>query len=415
MALQRPTMRTPMEIEEQADGDLGAKRMVVNFGPQHPATHGTLRSIIEIEGELVTSMELEIGYLHTGFEKLAEHRSWNQTVTISDRMNYLSPICNNIGLACAVEHMMGIEVTPRCASIRVIMYEIGRIADHIVGVGLQAMDLGAFSIMLWSFIEREKAYDIFEHVTGARLTTSYTRVGGLFRDVPDDFEQEVRAFMKAAEKTIREMEGMLNTNKIFLDRTIGINAISKEDAVSWGLTGPLLRATGVPYDVRKANPYLGYENYEFKVITSDKGDVFSRYRVRVEEMYESLKIIDQALKSLPKGPINVVDPEIIIPHKNEKNNPQGGMEGLIYHFKNYMHGHGVRPEPGEVYHATECPNGELGWYLVSDGSDRPYRWRVRPPSLYNYAPFPIMCKGGAISDVVSGLSSLNVIAGELDR
>lgn len=415
MALQRPTMRTPMEIEEQADGDLGAKRMVVNFGPQHPATHGTLRSIIEIEGELVTSMELEIGYLHTGFEKLAEHRSWNQTVTISDRMNYLSPICNNIGLACAVEHMMGIEVTPRCASIRVIMYEIGRIADHIVGVGLQAMDLGAFSIMLWSFIEREKAYDIFEHVTGARLTTSYTRVGGLFRDVPDDFEQEVRAFMKAAEKTIREMEGMLNTNKIFLDRTIGINAISKEEAVSWGLTGPLLRATGVPYDVRKANPYLGYENYEFKVITSDKGDVFSRYRVRVEEMYESLKIIDQALKSLPKGPINVVDPEIIIPHKNEKNNPQGGMEGLIYHFKNYMHGHGVRPEPGEVYHATECPNGELGWYLVSDGSDRPYRWRVRPPSLYNYAPFPIMCKGGAISDVVSGLSSLNVIAGELDR
>lgn len=415
MALLRPTMRTPMEIEEQADGDLGAKRMVVNFGPQHPATHGTLRSIMEIEGELVTSMELEIGYLHTGFEKLAEHRTWNQTVTISDRMNYLSPICNNIGLACAVEHMMGIEVTPRCASIRVIMYEIGRIADHIVGVGLQAMDLGAFSIMLWSFIEREKAYDIFEHVTGARLTTSYTRVGGLFRDVPDDFEQEVRAFMKAAEKTIREMEGMLNTNKIFLDRTIGINAISKEDAVSWGLTGPLLRATGVPYDVRKANPYLGYENYEFKVITSDKGDVFSRYRVRVEEMYESLKIIDQALKSLPKGPINVVDPEIIIPHKNEKNNPQGGMEGLIYHFKNYMHGHGVRPEPGEVYHATECPNGELGWYLVSDGSDRPYRWRVRPPSLYNYAPFPIMCKGGAISDVVSGLSSLNVIAGELDR
>jgi NADH dehydrogenase I D subunit len=415
MALHRPTMRTPMEIEEQSDGDLGAKRMVVNFGPQHPATHGTLRSIIEIEGEVVTHMELEIGYLHTGFEKLAEFRSWNQTVTISDRMNYLSPICNNIGLACAVEHMMGIEVTPRCAAIRVILYEVGRIADHIIGVGLQAMDLGAFSVMLWSFIEREKAYDIFEHVTGARLTTSYTRVGGLFRDVPDDFEQEVRAFMKAAHKTIGEMEGMLNGNKIFLDRTVGINKLTKEDAISWGVTGPLLRATGVAYDIRKARPYLGYENYDFKLITHSDGDVFARYRVRVEEMYESLKIIDQALKNLPKGPINVVDPEVIIPHKNEKNNPQGGMEGLIYHFKNYMHGHGIRPEPGEVYHATECPNGELGWYLVSDGSDRPYRWRSRPPSLYNYAPFPIMCKGGVISDVVSGLSSLNIIAGELDR
>jgi NADH:ubiquinone oxidoreductase subunit D len=424
MALIRPTSRAPMEIEEQADGDLGSKRMVVNFGPQHPATHGTLRSIIEIDGEVVTNMELEIGFLHTGFEKLAEYRSWNQTVTISDRMNYLSPICNNIGLACAVEHMMGIEVTPRCAAIRIVLYELGRIADHIIGVGLQAMDLGAFSVMLWSFIEREKCYDIFEHVTGARLTTSYTRVGGLFRDVPPEFEAEVRSFMKAARKTIGEMEGMLNGNKIFRDRTIGINVLSRQNAVDWGITGPVGRASGLPYDVRKHHPYLGYDKLDFKMITYDTlenrygcevGDVFARYRVRVEEMEQSLHIIDQVLSAMPGGDVNIDDREIIIPHKTEKNNPQGGMEGLIYHFKNYMHGHGVRPDPGEVYHATECPNGELGWYLVSDGSDKPYRWRVRPPSLYNYAPFPIMCMGGTVSDIVSGLSSLNIIAGELDR
>lgn len=415
MGLVPPNTRIPMEVEEQLDGDLGAKRMVVNFGPQHPATHGTLRSIITIEGEIVKGMELEIGYLHTGFEKLAEVRTYNQGVTISDRMNYLSPICNNIGLSCAIEHMMGIEVTPRCAAIRVIMYELGRIADHIIGVGLQAMDLGAFSIMLWSFIEREKLYDIFEDVCGARLTTSYTRVGGLLRDVPDDFEEKVRAFMKAGRRTIEEMEGMLNTNKIFRDRCIGINAISPTDALSAGLTGPLLRATGVAYDVRKSHPYLGYETYDFKLITSEGGDVWARYRVRVEEMYESLKIIDQALSRMPAGDVNVEDPEIIIRHKDAKNAPEGGMEGLIYHFKNYMYGHGVRPEPGEVYHATEAPNGELGYYLVSDGSEKPYRWRVRPPSLYNFAPFPGMCLGGSVSDIVSGLSSLNIIAGELDR
>jgi NADH-quinone oxidoreductase subunit D len=414
MAIQHPT-RLPMEIEEQTAGDLGSKRMVVNFGPQHPATHGTLRSIIEIEGEIVTNMELEIGYLHTGFEKLGEHRSYNQTVTITDRMNYLSPLCNNIGFSCAVEDMMGIEVTPRCASIRVIMYELSRVADHVLGVGLQAMDLGAFTMMLWAFIEREKLYDIFENVTGARLTTSYTRVGGLMRDVPDDFEQTVRAFLETGRRTVREMEGMLNGNKIFRDRTIGINVISKEDAISYGITGPLLRSCGVPYDIRKARPYLGYDQYDWDVVTADGGDVWGRYRVRVEEMYQSFRIIEQALDKMPKGPINVDDPEVIIQQKDAKNAPKGGMEGLIYHFKNYMHGHGVRPKAGESYFATEAPNGELGYYLVSDGTDRPYRWRVRPPSLYNYQAFPQMCIGGSISDVVSGLSSLNIIAGELDR
>lgn len=420
MAILRPN-RLPMEVEEQTEGDLGAKRMIVNFGPQHPATHGTLRAIITIEGEIVKDMELEIGYLHTGFEKLAEHRTYNQTVTITDRMNYLSPLCNNIGFSVAVEEMMGITVTPRCAAIRVILYELSRIADHILGVGLQAMDLGAFSMMLWAFIEREKLYDIFEHVTGARLTTSYTRVGGLMRDVPDDFESEVKAFLETGRRTVGEMERMLNGNKIFRDRTIGVNTITKQDAISFGLTGVLLRACGVPYDLRRHRPYLGYESYDWDVIAftgdtnSSGGDVWARYRVRVEEMYQSFRIIEQALAKMPKGPINVGDPEVMIPTKNPENKPNGGMEGLIYHFKNYMFGHGVRPAPGEIYSATEAPNGELGYYLVSDGSERPYRWRVRPPSLYNYQAFPDMCLGESISDVVSGLSSLNIIAGELDR
>lgn len=412
--MDRP-VRVPIEIEEQSEGDLGSKRMVVNFGPQHPATHGTLRTILEIEGESVTNMDLEIGYLHSGFEKIAEHRTWNQTVVISDRMNYLSPLCNNVGLSCAIEKLMGIEVTPRCAAIRVILYELSRIADHIVSVGLQAMDLGAFSVMLWSFVEREKLYDIFEHVTGARLTTSYTRVGGLMRDVPDDFEEEIRAFMVTGLRTLREMEDVLNTNRIFLDRTQGVNAISAENAISYGVTGPLLRACGVNYDVRRQHPYLGYEQYEFEVPVEQGGDVWARYRVRVRELYESFRIVDQALRMLPKGPINVVDPEVVIPHKDTFNKPQGGMEGLIYHFKNFMYGHGLQVPIGEVYHATEAPNGELGFYLVSDGGPKPYRWRVRPPSLYNYQGFPEMCKGGLLSDVVAGLSSLNIIAGELDR
>jgi NADH dehydrogenase I D subunit len=404
-----------MEIEEQEEGDLGSKRMVVNFGPQHPATHGTLRSIIEIEGELVTNMELEIGYLHTGFEKLGEFRTYNQTVTITDRMNYLSPLCNNVGFSCAVEKMMGIEVTPRCAAIRVILYELSRIADHILCVGLQAMDLGAFSIMLWSFIERERLYDIFEDVTGARLTTSYTRIGGLFRDVPDDFPDKVRAFLVTGRKTLREMEGMLNGNKIFRDRTIGVNVLTREDALSYGVTGPLLRACGVPYDIRKARPYLGYDQYDWDLITEEGGDVWARYRVRVHELEQSFRIVEQAIDRLPGGPINVDLPEVVVPLKDAKNAPEGGMEGLIYHFKNYMFGHGVRPDPGEVYFATEAPNGELGYYLVSDGTQKAYRWRVRGASFYNYQPFPIMCRGGSVSDVVSGLSSLNIIAGELDR
>jgi NADH-quinone oxidoreductase subunit D len=407
--------KTVMTVEEEGEGDLGARRMIVNFGPQHPATHGTLRHIIELDGERVLKLEPEIGYLHSGFEKISEYRTYNQTVCVTDRMNYLSPLCNNVGFALAVEEMMGLKITPRCAAIRVALCELSRLADHVLSVGLQAMDLGAFTVMLWTFIEREKLYDIFENVTGARLTTSYTRVGGLLRDVPPDFEEMCRKFMAGCSKTLDEIEEVLNHNRIFADRTKGVSSVPKDVAIGYGLTGPILRACGVAYDVRRARPYLGYENYRFDVITEESGDCWARYRVRVREMRESLKILDQVLKAMPEGPIYVDDPRIVIPPKTAQNHPAGGMEGLIFHFKNYMFGHGVCPPVGEVYSSTEAPNGELGFYLVSDGTQRPYRWRVRPPSFYNYQAMPYYAEKGLLSDVVAVLSSLNIIAGELDR
>lgn len=408
------------EIEE-----LDAKRMVLNFGPQHPATHGTLRSIVELDGERVVSIDPEIGYLHSGFEKQSEYMTYEQVITVTDRMNYMSATCNNIGFALAVEEMLGVKVTPRCAAIRVLMYELGRIADHILCTGLQAMDLGAYTVMLWSFIEREKTYDIFETVTGGRLTTSYTRIGGLARDIPDDFADVLRKFMDGCKKTIDEIETMLTDNKLFIDRTRGIGVITRDQAINLGLTGPLLRASGVKHDLRKARPYLGYEKYDFEIPVLTDGDVYSRYLIRLFEMKQSMKIIDQVLKDIPKGPINIDDPRIILPAKDHlKDNlktPAGmtssysSIEQHIFHFKHYMFGHGLCPPKGEVYSATENPNGELGFYLISDGTQRPFRMRVRPPSFYNYQAFPYMAKGGMIPDIVACLSSLNIIAGELDR
>jgi NADH dehydrogenase I D subunit len=404
-----------LEVEREERTDLGARRMVLNFGPQHPATHGTLRNIVELDGERVLSIDPEIGFLHSGFEKLAEHRSYNQTITITDRMNYMSPLCNNIGFALAVEELMGLKVPPRCAAIRLALAELTRIADHIVCVGLMAMDLGAFSVMLWTFIEREKLYDIFEAVTGARLTTSYTRVGGLLRDVPSDFEAMTRRFMGRCAKVIDEVEMMLSDNPIFLQRAKGVGVITRDEAIAYGLSGPLARASGVDRDLRRDHPYLGYEQVRFEVPVRHDGDVYARYEVRMAEMRESLKIVDQVLRAMPTGPIQVDDPAVVIPVKDAANLPSGGMEGLIYHFKNFMFGHGIQPPAGEIYSATESPNGELGWYLISDGTARPYRWRVRPPSLYNYQSFKKMAEGGVLSDMVACLASINVIAGELDR
>ncbi len=397
----------------QKGDDIVTRTIHVNFGPQHPATHGTLRVRMELLGENIVKIDPDIGFLHTGFEKLGEYHTFNQFICTTDRMNYMSPLCNNIGFAVAVEELLNIELPPRGQYLRVILAELSRIADHLVCCALQAMDLGAFSVMLWGFIEREKLYDLFEMVTGARLTTSYTRVGGMMRDVPAEFVPRCRKFIRELPEALREIEKMLSRNRIFLDRTIGIAPISAEDAMSYGLTGPLLRASGVAYDVRRARPYLVYPELDFEVITRSEGDVYARFCVRMDEMRESLKIISQALDRLPGGPINIDDKKIVLP---EKAAIYTEMESLIVHFKQIMKGHGLKtPAHGKVYSCTEAPNGELGWYIETDGSAVAYRLRCRPPSYINYGAFPQMVKGGYIADCVACLSSLNIIAGELDR
>jgi len=396
------------EVEEESE-----KRLIMNFGPQHPATHGTLRNIFTLEGETIAEADVEIGYLHTGFEKLAEHMTYQQWVTVTDRMNYLSAINNNVGYAVAVEDLLGIEVPPRCQALRVIMCELSRIADHVLCVGLQSMDLGAFSVMLWAFEKREMVYDIVEAVCGARLTTSWTRVGGIIRDVPDFFSDLVYQFLEEFPKLHEEIHYMLRSNRIFKDRVQGIGVVDRETAMSWGLSGPIARASGVDLDVRRDRPYLGYDKYNFEVPLEESGDSWARYLQRMNEIEQSLEIIRQAMAALPGGPVVHEDFKTSLPKKQAV---YTDMESLIHHFKLVMLGHGIRPEPGaSIYSATEAPCGELGFYVVSDGSDVPWRIRIRPPSLYNYALFPRLVEGGMISDAVAVLSTFHVIAGELDR
>ncbi len=386
--------------------------MLLNLGPQHPAMHGTLRNVLELDGERIVRANPEIGFLHTGFEKLGEHMSYNQWVTLSDRMNYLSPLNNNIGYAVACNELFGIEFPPRASCILTIMGELSRIADHIICVGLMAMDMGAFSVMLWTFVEREKLYDIFEAVTGQRMMTSYTRVGGVFRDAPPEFPAMVRNFCSKLPSVLDEIEYMLNRNPIWLGRTRGIGVITREDAIEYSLSGPVARASGLARDVRKDRPYLIYRELDFDIVTDTAGDCFARYKVRMGEMRQSLRIIEQALDRLPSGPVKVDDHKISLPPKHLV---YTDMEALIHHFKNIMPGHGPRTDRGEIYSCTESPNGELGFFLVSDGTGVPYRLRVRPPSFYNYQIFPKAVEGLMISDAVAVLASLNVIAGELDR
>jgi NADH:ubiquinone oxidoreductase subunit D len=369
--------------------------------------------MIQLSGEKIAAADTEIGFLHTGFEKLAEHMSYQQWVTVTDRMNYMSALNNNVGYAIAVEELLGITPPRRAQVLRVILCEISRIADHVLCLGLQGMDMGAFSLMLWSFERRERIYDIIEAVTGARLTTSYTRIGGLFRDVPEDFPALVRTFLEEFPRFLDELESMTVGNRIFEDRLRGTGRISAESAVSWGITGPILRASGVPYDVRKARPYSGYERYSFEIPTRTEGDSWGRFLQRILEAHQSLGIIRQALEDLPTGPVAIDSRKLALPDKTQV---YDNIENLIHHFKLIMFGHGIKPPRGaETYSATEAPNGELGFYLVSSGDMIPYRIRVRPPSLYNYAPFPGLVTGAMVSDAVAVLSSLNIIAGELDR
>ncbi len=393
--------------------DEGSQRLVMNFGPQHPATHGTLRNIFTLDGETIVEADVEIGYLHTGFEKLGEGMTYQQWVTVTDRMNYLSAMNNNVGYAVAVEELLGIEVPPRCQALRVILCELSRIADHVLCVGLQGMDLGAFSVMLWAFEKRELVYDIIEAVCGARLTTSWTRIGGIIRDVPEFFPDLVYQFLDEFPKLHKEIHLMLSGNRIFKDRVQGVGVVSREQALSWGISGPIARASGLDLDVRRDRPYLGYDQYRFEVPVHPDGDSWARYLQRMAEIEQSLEIIRQAMATLPTGPVVHEDFKTSLPTKH---NVHTDMESLIHHFKLVMLGHGIRPkENAMLYSSTEAPCGELGFFIVSDGSDTAWRIRIRPPSLYNYAIFPRIAEGIMLSDSVAILSSFHIIAGELDR
>jgi len=386
----------------------------LNFGPQHPATHTTLRLVLTLDGETIVKAVPDIGYLHSGFEKLGEDLDYNQYVTIVDRMNYISPICNEISWHHAVEKLMGIELTPRCKYIRTIIAELARISDHLLCVGAAALDLGGITAFLYAFNMREKVYNIFELMSGQRFHPSYTRVGGLMVDVTDEWVEMTRKFVREDfPKAHADIVRLLNRNKIFIDRTKGIGVLTRADAIDGSASGPVLRASGVPRDLRRDEPYLAYADLEFDVVCSKAGDCLARYLVRMEEMRESARIISQAVENIPTGQVNVdVEDKLTIPDKAAT---YRSIEGLIQHFELFMWNRRWKPPIDEVYGATEAPNGELGFYLVSDGEGRPYRARTRPPSFIHFALFPMLMEGHVISDVPAVLGSLNIIAAELDR
>jgi NADH-quinone oxidoreductase subunit D len=408
--------RVPLGVAEGNGGyreDLGAEHMLVNIGPQHPATHGVLRLVLELEGETVRRCIPHIGYLHSGFEKLGEYRHYNQIIPLTDRTDYLSPMANNVCLALAVEKLMGLELTERCRVLRVIACEMSRIISHLVWLGTTGIDLGAFTPFLWSFQERERIYNLQEAWTGARLTTSLTRVGGLMADIPDGWEAGLREFTSTFPKTLKEVDTMFTRNAIWIGRTQGVGALSAEEAINLSLSGPMLRASGVDYDVRKDRPYLDYETYDFDVPVGEHGDIYDRYRVRLEEMWQSNRILEQALDRLSRlkgAPINVSDPRVILPSKSRA---MSDMEAMIFHFKQVMEG--VKPPVGEVYMGIENPKGELGYYMVSDGTSKPVRWRIRPPSFINLSSLPTMCEGALLSDVIAINASIDIVMGEVDR
>ena len=437
-----------------------SRSMLLNIGPSHPAMHGIVRIITELDGETVISSDVEIGYLHRAFEKMCEQGPYNNAIPYTDRLNYVSPLINNIGYCLAVEKLLGITTTERCQYIRVIMSEISRITDHLTCVGASAMELGAFTVFLYMIKAREYLYELIEDVTGARLTISYARVGGLKSDLPQGFEEKLLKAIKETRGVLKEVEELLNKNRIFVDRMKDTGTISKENALAYGITGPFLRSTGVDYDVRKAQPYIGYERFDFDVPVGEHGDNLDRYYVRMEEMVQSMRIIEQALEKIPKGAVMVDASGRVIPaammvdeakmgetqgfknvevdldptlqgstkryHENvyakEKNvalpakeDTYGNIEGLMNHFKLVMYGHGIKPPKGETYFPVEGANGELGFYVVSDGSERPYRVRVHPPCFPIVAALPVMINGEMVADIVPTFGSVNMIGGELDR
>ncbi len=418
-------VETTPYVKADQDANGTGDRWTLNFGPQHPATHTTLRIVLELDGERVARAVPHIGYLHSGFEKLAEHLDYNQYVTIVSRMNYVSPISNDIAWHTAAEVLFGIDITPRCKAVRTILAELGRIQDHLLCVGTAALDLGAFTAFLYGFNERERIYDILDYISGQRFHPDWSRVGGAMADLPDEavFKRMVKRFIhEQMPPAIADIEKLLNRNRIFRDRTQGIGVLTREDAIAWSITGPVARASGVRRDLRKDEPYLCYaDNWDnrgaqavqFKVPVANDGDVFARYLVRLEEIKQSAAIIDQLIDNIPTGPMNVNDDgKVNLP---DKASVYGSIEGLIQHFELVMTNRGWEAPVAEAYGANETANGELGYYIVSDGGPRPWRAKCRPPSFINYQVFPKLVEGHLLSDIVAVLGSLNVIAAELDR
>jgi len=436
------------------------KNMLLNIGPSHPAMHGVIRLITELEGETVVNVEAEIGYLHRAFEKSCENSSWTQSIPYTDRLNYVSPIINNFGYCAAVEKLLGLQTTERCDYIRVIMSEVSRLTDHLTCIAASAMELGAMTAFLYLMKAREYLYDIVEEVTGARLTTSYGRIGGVKGDLPAGLDERLESALIKTEKEFGEVDKLLTRNRIFVDRTRDVGVLTKENAISYSITGPLARSAGIDYDVRKAFPHFVYDRVDFEVPLGERGDNYDRYLVRMEEMRQSIRIIRQCLKDIPGGPVNIdangkaitpdelvdrakmgrtgglvnvvssVEPTLegserpfhdrIMPKEKgvalpNKGDTYGNIEGLMNHFKLIMNSHGIRPPEGDTYFAVEAPNGELGYYVASNGKDQPYRVRVRPPCFFNMAGLHTMLEGYMVADIVATFGSINMIAGELDR
>jgi NADH-quinone oxidoreductase subunit D len=386
------------------------ERVILSMGPQHPSTHGVLRLVLELDGETVVRALYDIGYLHTGFEKSFEDKTYSQGITLTDRMDYLASLSNNLGFCLAVEKLLDIEIPPRAQWIRVLLTELTRIQSHLVWLGTHAIDLGAMSVLLYCFREREDILHIFEMVSGQRMMTSYFRIGGLALDPPLGWLKPVEKFVKAFPGHLREYEDLLTKNPIWLRRTEGIGKLTAEEAIAWGVSGPTLRGSGVDWDIRKKQPYSSYDKFDFKVPTRPEGDVYARYLVRLEEMRQSLRIVQQAMEGLPEGPVKANAPHIVLP---DRESMKTSIEALIYHFKIVTEG--FHPPIGEVYQAIESPRGELGFYMISDGSPKPFRCHVRAPSFANLQALPKMIEGRLIADVVACIGTIDIILGEADR
>jgi len=390
--------------------DLHTEHMVINMGPSHPVTHGTVKFLATLDGETIVDLKVDIGYLHRGFEKMCENGTWQQVMPYTDRLNYVSPLINNVGYALAVEKLIGIDVSERCKYIRVIASELSRIADHLTNVAASGLELGAFTAFLYFVEARELVWDLIEMLCGARVTANYVRIGGLKNDLPEGFKEKTGEVFKRCRSLWKDVDKLLTKNRVFIDRVKDVGVMPAEEAIAYGFTGPCLRACGVPYDVRKAQPYLVYERLDFEIPIGETGDNFDKYLVRMEEIQQSMRIVEQALDQLPSGPINLDMPYYRWQSKDDIYNR---IDSLIFHFKTVIEG--IKPPPGEIYFAVEGGNGELGFYLVSDGSGKPYKCRVRPPCFPLTAAMPRMMKGRLIADIVPTFDMINMIGGECDR